>query len=43
VAVSSWVVSDAVGRGRAAGVGFRESTAPTMAGYARFLPHVVTR
>lgn len=43
VAVSSWVVSDAAGRGRAAGVGFRESTGPTMAGYVRFLPHVVTR
>jgi glutathionylspermidine synthase len=41
--VSSWVVSDAAGRGRAAGVGFRESTGPTMAGYARFVPHVVTR
>jgi len=42
VAVSSWVVSDAMGRGRAAGVGFRESTGPTMTEYARFVPHVVT-
>jgi glutathionylspermidine synthase len=42
VAVSSWVVSDATGRGRAAGVGFRESTGPALAGYARFVPHIVT-
>jgi glutathionylspermidine synthase len=42
VAVSSWIVTDAAGRGRAAGVGFRESTGPAMAGYARFLPHIVT-
>jgi glutathionylspermidine synthase len=31
-----------MGRGRAAGVGFRESTSPSLAGYARFVPHVVT-
>jgi glutathionylspermidine synthase len=43
VGLSVWVVADEGGRGRAAGVGFRESTAPTMAGYARFVPHVVTR
>jgi glutathionylspermidine synthase len=43
VVVSTWVVTDEGGRGRAAGVGFRESTAPTMQGYARFVPHVVTR
>jgi len=42
VAVSSWVVSDTAGRGRPAGVGFRESTGPAMAGYARFVPHIVT-
>ncbi len=43
VVVSSWVVADAAGHGRAAGVGFRESTGATMTGYARFVPHVVTR
>jgi glutathionylspermidine synthase len=43
VAVSSWVVTDAEGKGRAAGAGLRESVGPSMAGYARFVPHVVTR
>ncbi|OLB74384.1 MAG: glutathionylspermidine synthase [Actinobacteria bacterium 13_2_20CM_2_71_6] len=43
VALSCWVVADTDGRGRAAGVGFRESIGPTMAGYARFVPHIVTR
>jgi glutathionylspermidine synthase len=43
VALSSWVVTDAGGRGRPAGVGLRESTGPTMTGYARFVPHVVKR
>lgn len=42
VAVSSWVVSDAAGRSRPAGLGFRESTGPAVAGYARFVPHIVT-
>jgi glutathionylspermidine synthase len=43
VGLSSWVVTDVEGRARAAGAGFRESIGPTMAGYARFVPHVVTR
>ncbi len=43
VGISSWLVTDSTGRSRAAGVGFRESAGPTMAGYARFVPHVVTR
>jgi glutathionylspermidine synthase len=43
VVLSSWVVTDAEGKGRAAGAGFRESIGPTMAGYARFIPHVVSR
>jgi glutathionylspermidine synthase len=43
VALSTWVVTDADGKGKAAGAGFRESIGPTMAGYARFIPHVVSR
>jgi glutathionylspermidine synthase len=43
VALSTWVVTDADGKGRAAGASFRESIGPTMAGYARFIPHVVSR
>jgi glutathionylspermidine synthase len=43
VAATTWLVTDEGGRGRAAGVGFRESTGATMTGYARFVPHVVTR
>jgi glutathionylspermidine synthase len=43
VVLSSWVVADFDLRGRAAGAGFREPTGPTMTGYARFVPHVVTR
>jgi glutathionylspermidine synthase len=43
VALTSWVVTDLDGKGRAAGAGFRESVGPTMAGYARFVPHVVSR
>jgi glutathionylspermidine synthase len=43
VALSTWLVTDVDGKGRAAGAGFRESHGTTMAGYARFVPHVVTR
>jgi glutathionylspermidine synthase len=46
VVVSSWVVTDVDLQGRAAGAGFREPAGPTgpaMTGYARFVPHVVTR
>ena len=43
VAMSSWVTTDLDGKGRAVGAGFRESRGPTMAGYTRFVPHVVTR
>jgi glutathionylspermidine synthase len=43
VVLSSWVVTGADLEGRAAGVGFWESPEPTIAGSARFVPHVVVR
>jgi glutathionylspermidine synthase len=43
VVMSSWVVTNSQGRGQPAGVGFQESTGVITDGYARFVPHFVTR
>jgi glutathionylspermidine synthase len=43
VVLGSWVVADGQGKGRPAGVGFRESPNLILDGYARFIPHFVPR